>query len=146
MSTFMQAQIMLTFANLLITGAPLIADLNKTHATNPLWIGHARFHVVWQVLSYGCLGLLNMYIIWRKPSSESLAVSCAILACIIIGFFSAAFSVKRFGGAFYDEKGYLPFAHRTIMGRHVEFDVNAVGFSFFGLILMIAAAMSFYAP
>lgn len=132
-------QILLTSANVLITGAPLAADLNRTHATNPLWTGHARYHVVWQVLSYANLGILNLYLIWSDPSPTRLAVSCAILSCIIIGFFMTAFNIKRFGGAFYDVNGYLPFARPTIWGKQIELDVNSVGFSIFAAVLAAAA-------
>ncbi len=38
--------------------ATVLADFNKTHATNPKWTGHARFHVVWQISSYVGFGLL----------------------------------------------------------------------------------------
>lgn len=143
MTAFMTAQVLLSCASLLITGAPLLADLNRTHATNPLWTGHARYHVVWQVLSYGNLGLLNLYLIWGEPSINHLAISCAILFCIIIGFHMTALNVKRFGGAFYDPNGYLPFARPVILGRRVELDVNAVGFSLFTLVL-VAAAVALY--
>jgi hypothetical protein len=44
------ARILLTVVTAGYAVAPLIADLNSTHATNPLWTPHARFHVVWQVL------------------------------------------------------------------------------------------------
>jgi hypothetical protein len=42
-------KILLTVATLMYTIAPPIVDLGHTHATNPLWVSHARFHVVWQV-------------------------------------------------------------------------------------------------
>ena len=38
--------------------APLI-DFNESHATNPLWTGHARFHLVWQVNALIASGVLN---------------------------------------------------------------------------------------
>jgi hypothetical protein len=43
------------FLTLTVLGYALVtvkAVFNKTHATNPKWTPHARFHVVWQILSY----------------------------------------------------------------------------------------------
>lgn len=141
MSDYLFARIAVTLATLIIAGAPLMADLNKTHATNPAWTPHARFHVVWQVLSYGLLGAITLFLIWwRGPLAvERLYLACALLGAIIFGFFLAAAAVRRFGGAFYDANGYPPFATRQILGRKVEFDVNATGFVVFGLILASAA-------
>ena len=42
--------ILITLVALATGLAPMRADFNATHATNPLWTPHARFHVVWQVL------------------------------------------------------------------------------------------------
>ncbi|SRR5579871_204915 len=134
------ARIAVTLAAVMITGAPLLADLNKTHATNPRWTPHARFHVVWQVCSYGLLGTVSLFLIWSAGPLpvERLYVACTLLGAIILGFFLAAASVRRFGGAFYDDNGYPPFAKRQILGRQVEFDVNATGFIVFALILAMA--------
>ena len=45
-------RVIFTIASIAITVGPTIADFNKTHATHPDWPGHARFHVVWQVLGF----------------------------------------------------------------------------------------------
>ena len=57
------ARILLTLAALGFSAITIMADLNKTHASNPLWTPHARFHVVWQVLSYSGIGLIALYLI-----------------------------------------------------------------------------------
>lgn len=145
MNGFLIAQILVTFSTVLITGAPLRADLHPSHATNPLWTGHARYHVVWQVLSYACLGILNLYLIWYNPSIENLILSAAILGCIIIGFFLTALSVKRFGGKFYDENGYVPFARPKLFGKTIEMDVNATGFIVFAAVLIISMVSIYFA-
>ena len=44
--------------------ATVIADFNATHATNPEWTPHARFHVVWQITSYVGFGLFALVLIW----------------------------------------------------------------------------------
>lgn len=130
------AQGLLTFATVVITGAPMLADFNRTHATNPLWTGHARFHVVWQALSYVLLGVLNLYLIWGEANPTSLAVSDAILFCILISFFMTGLNVERFGGAFYDQNGYLPWGRPKIFGKQVEIDGNATVASIFIIVLI----------
>ena len=54
----------------------VVADFNKTHATNPQWTPHARFHVVWQISSYVGLGVLALRSSGgrdRLPSSGSIS-------------------------------------------------------------------------
>jgi hypothetical protein len=46
--------------------AVLLIDLRRSHATNPLWTPHARFHVVWQVLNLALLALVELALIWRS--------------------------------------------------------------------------------
>ena len=47
---------------------PAKADFNRTHATNPMWPPHARFHVVWQVLMQMGVSLVVLALIWRDSA------------------------------------------------------------------------------
>src|SRR4051794_41205932 len=58
------ARVLLTLATIGYGVITVKADFNPTHATNPLWTPHARFHVVWQITSYVGFGLLAFALIW----------------------------------------------------------------------------------
>ena len=83
------AKLLLTLLTLGYSAATALADFNKTHATNPLWTGHARFHVVWQVLSYNLIGLLMLVLLWAPGPSEVARVWLvwAVAACVYASFF-----------------------------------------------------------
>src|SRR6476646_7331759 len=90
----------------------VVADFNKTHATNPAWTPHARFHVVWQVLSYVGFGLLAFALIWWPgPFAVERLYFVALMGAIVYAaFFAALIAMPIYGGAAYDENGYQPFA------------------------------------
>jgi len=91
--------------------ATVIADFNKTHATNPKWTPHARFHVVWQISSYVGFGLLAFALIWWPgPLAVERLYLVAIMGAIVYAaFFVAVLAMPIYGGAAYDTNGYRPF-------------------------------------
>jgi len=128
---------MLTAARILLTltivGYALVtikADFNKTHATTPTWTPHARFHVVWQILSYAGVGLIALYLIWVPGPAplERLYLAAAISVAIYGAFFTAVFARPVFGGALYDDNGYRPF-QPPIGPQHWRWDVNVTAFT-----------------
>ena len=84
------ARILFTLMTAGYAVATVIADFNATHATNPKWTPHARFHVVWQITSYVGFGLLSLVLIWWPGP---LAVERLYLAAIMGAIVYAAFFV-----------------------------------------------------
>jgi hypothetical protein len=124
------ARILLTLATLGYSLVTIKADFNKTHATNPLWTAHARFHVVWQILSYCGVALIALSLIWLSGPlpTERLYLAAALSLAIYGGFFAALFARPLFGGKLYDENGYLPFK-APIGASGAKWDVNVTAFS-----------------
>jgi hypothetical protein len=115
------------------------ADFNKTHATNPSWTGHGRFHVVWQMLSYNVIGLVALYLIWSGgPDAYSRLWLAAALDIAIYGtFFAAVFTQPLFQGSLYDQNGYQPFTP-PIGPKHWRWDANVTVFTGMSAILLAA--------
>ena len=95
------ARVLLTVAT---TGYGLLtvkADFNKTHAMNPLWIGHARFHVVWQIASYAGFGAIALWLIWApgEMAVERLYLASAFAVVVYGAFFIALLCMPVYGGA-----------------------------------------------
>jgi len=118
------------------------ADFNRSHATNPLWTPHARFHVVWQVTSYVGFGLIAFALIWMPGPLyvERLYLVCAFGLVVYGAFFIAVLAMPIYGGKAYDENGYPPVPLR-VLGKQLRLEANVTVFSFF-LLSLIAGALS----
>ena len=119
----------------------MFADFNKTHATNPQWTPHARFHVVWQICSYVGFGLLALALIWvaRRLCQSSGSILVALMGAIVYAaFFVAVFAMPIYGGAAYDNNGYQPFdAPVPLIAK--RWDVNITVFCIQVLLLAAGA-------
>lgn len=122
--------------------ATIIADFNKTHATNPKWTPHARFHVVWQIFSYNGFGLMSLALLWWPgPLAAERIVLAALMSVIVYGgFFAALLAMPIYGGGAYDDNGYQPFdAPVPVIAK--KWDVNITAFSI-QIVLLVAGALA----
>lgn len=132
------ARVLLTLATLGWAAATVLADFNKTHATNPKWTPHARFHVVWQISSYVGFGLIALALIWWPGpyAIERLYFVALMGAVVYAAFFVALAAMPLYGGAAYDDNGYLPFkAPISLIAE--KWDLNITIFSV--LVVILAA-------
>lgn len=132
-----------TLAKLVVTGvalgggiSPLFIDLNRTHATHPIWPGHARFHVVWQTATAALLGLLETALLWWPGGSgtERFYLAAGLTIIPLVGFALALLTRRRYGGTLHDPQGMKPLR----MGS-AQIDMNAV--LVLTALAMLAAAM-----
>ena len=103
----------------------LAIDLNRTHATNPLWPRHARFHLVWQTVSYAMLAALEVaMIVVPGAYREQRFYLAAMLASIpMLSFFGAWVARSLYGGALHDPNG-IPPLRAVVFGAERQIDMN----------------------
>lgn len=106
---------------------PLFIDLNRTHATNPLWTGHARFHVVGQTFTMTASAAVEVAMLWwLAPGSRLLFYLAALFTAIPIAtFLIAVFTRKLYGGTLHDPNGVRP-VRIKLRSRTLLVDVNVV--------------------
>jgi uncharacterized protein DUF6640 len=136
------ARVLLTLMTAGWSLGTVIADLNKTHATNPLWTPHARFHLVWQICSYCGFGLLNLALIWWPGpfAIERLYLAATIGTIVYAAFFVALFAMPVYGGGAYDNNGYAPYPAPVRLFAK-SWDVNITVFSV-QLVILIASIIA----
>ena len=135
------ARALLTLVTIGYAFTTVLADFNKTHATNPKWTPHARFHVVWQISSYVGFGLLAFALIWWPgPLALERLYLVAVMGVIVYAaFFAALVAMPVYGGAAYDKNGYKPFkAPIPIISK--TWDLNITAFSI--QVLLLAAGIA----
>jgi hypothetical protein len=131
------ARILFTVTTAGYAFATIIADFNKTHATNPKWTPHARFHVVWQICSYVGFGLMALALIWWPGplAIERLYLAAAMGVIVYAAFFTALIAMPLYGGGAYDDNGYQPFPAPVPLFAKV-WDVNITAFCIQAAILI----------
>ncbi|UWZ85679.1 hypothetical protein [Occallatibacter riparius] len=106
-------------------GAGTIAvDMNRTHAANPLWLHHARFHVVWQAATTVGLAIIELALLFGSGPITPLHfyLALALSALPAFGFFVALVTRGIYGGALSDPNGIRP----LMIGRTLQIDLNLV--------------------
>ncbi len=112
---------------------PIFIDLNRTHATNPLWMGHARFHLVQQVFSLLLAAVVEVGLLWWPGGALAARfyLAAGLAATSLAGFLLAVLTRRLYGGTLHDPNGMKPVRIRTRRGV-IEVDINVP-------IVMIAA-------
>ncbi|HEV2485772.1 MAG TPA: hypothetical protein VGT08_09590 [Terracidiphilus sp.] len=123
--------------------ATLAIDLNRTHATNPEWPGHARFHLVWQTAAFAVLAALEVLLVLATgPLQDQRFYLAAILAGVpMLGFFAAFIAHGLYKGTLSDPNGMRPLII-TVRGSSLRIDLNLVA-EICGL-LALAAIFAIY--
>jgi hypothetical protein len=120
------AKILVTLVAVATGLGPMRADFNATHATNPLWTPHARFHVVWQVLCQAGIAVFVLYLVWGAQFSGHVLLAAVLNFNWILTFFLTLANMKRFEGSLKDVNGIAPFRFR--LGGQVHLvDTNLFG-------------------
>ena len=109
------------------TITPLI-DFNESHATNPLWTGHARFHLVWQVNAMILTSLLSLILLWFFFSKSNVLIVLFLNYLWIFSFFATMISMRLYDGELNDING-VPSIKNKILGRTIEVDRNVQAIS-----------------
>jgi len=124
--------------------ATLVIDLNRTHATNPAWPGHARFHLVWQNISVALLSVLVIALVsWPGAFGEQRFYLAAILTGIPMLAFLGALAFRTcYGGTLSDPNGIAP-ARVVISSRLVRVDLNLI--AVVAGLFVLGAILSIYA-
>ena len=123
------AKLLLTIVTLGYSAIPTFFDFNPSHATNPSWTGHARYHVIWQVSSYDFLALIMLWITWTTANESHLWVPALVACAIYGGFWTALVTRKRYGGVLQDEVNGVPTFKYNLFGWRFEVDANISLFS-----------------
>ena len=104
------------------TITPLI-DFNESHATNPLWTGHARFHLVWQVNAMILTSILSLTMLWVLYSFENHLIVILLNYLWIFSFYATLMGLRLFDGELNDINGVPPIFIK-ILNKSFQIDRN----------------------
>jgi hypothetical protein len=139
---FLLTKILLTVVTLGYSAVPSLFDSNSTHATNPGWDPHARFHVVWQVSSYVYVAVLALYLIWTAGLDIWPLWQATLLAAFAYsGFWTAVLFRPAYGGTLVSKTNPVPAFNWNIGGTTFQTDANVTLFTPLTVLTAVCAAL-----
>ena len=122
--------------------APVLIDLNRTHATHPLWPGHARFHLVAQVVAGVATSAVEIALLWWPGpwQQERFMLAAFLSAAPLLGYVVAMLTRRMYRGTLSDPLGIPPVRIRTRKGV-IEFEINIAVIAVAVIWLAVAVAL-----
>ena len=98
-------RILVTLSARMLGLAPVVADVSGTHALNPQWPGHARFHSVWLLGVLVGMAVVALVLAWRGGRDPVRRLRLATLPgwIVLASFFIAAVTMPAYGGTLRDD-------------------------------------------
>ena len=117
-------------------------DLNRTHATHPLWPGHARFHLVAQVVAGVATSAVEIALLWWPGpwQQERFMLAAFLSAAPLLGYVVAMLTRRMYRGTLSDPLGIPPVRIRTRKGV-IEFEINIAVIAVAVIWLAVAVAL-----
>jgi hypothetical protein len=136
------AKLLLTLVTLGYSAIPSLFDFNATHATNPSWTGHARYHVVWQVATFDLIAAMALVLIWTAGADAHQLWVPALLALFAYGgFWTASVTRPLYNGVLQDPVNGVPQFHYNLFGWKFSVDANISLFTPITLLTLAALWM-----
>lgn len=136
------AKVLLTLVTLGYSAIPSFFDFNETHATNPSWTGHARYHVVWQVSTFDYIAVMALVLTWTAGTDAGQLWVPALLAVFAYaGFWTANITRPLYEGVLQDEVNGVPEFHYNILGWKFSLDANVSLFTPLTILTLVALYM-----
>lgn len=132
-------KILLTLVTLGYSAIPSFFDFNNSHATNPSWTGHARYHVVWQVSTFDYTAVMALILVWTAGSDAGQLWVPALLALFAYaGFWTALITRPMYHGVLQDAVNGVPEFHYNLFGWKFSVDANVSLFTPITIMTLVA--------
>lgn len=128
-------KILVSLVSLVTIFGAFIFDWDETHIFNPHWPPHAKFHNG-QTMSMGvCLGLLSLWLLWRKREISNFDFGLAVLIASLY-WITQASAILYPGTDFFDPNTVnLPRSHA--FGLPIQVALQIVLYSLLGLAVTV---------
>jgi len=90
----MIARLFITFGVAIFAAIIPFLEVNASHVFNSSWPAHAKFHEVWQLITNCGIGVVCLWLVWRKNQIQL----ASVLVVLVMGSILIAHAAQGFYG------------------------------------------------